>query len=90
MRKNAHLPGLRGTSVRGRLEFLKEGLKVLRDPNVYSTDPVKYGQAYQHIFDAFEVWGWEKTGGDPNITHNMGRIQLDALAALYEEWEGSK
>ena len=87
MEPRPRLTGLKSASVRNRLKFLRRELKVLRDPQAYSTDPVAYGQAYERIFSAFDIWGWEKTGGDENIKHNLGRIQQETLAQLYAEWQ---
>lgn len=87
MKPTSHLVGLRSTSVRQRLAFLKAALVVLRDPSQLTKDPIGYGQALQRIHHAFELWGRERTIDDPNIAHNMGRVQLETLEALYEKWE---
>ena len=86
MARSSHLVGLGNATVRSRVAFLRESLKVLRNPEAFSADPITYGQHLQRIYDGFTVWGREKTLDDKNIQDHLGRIQLDDLARHYEEW----
>jgi hypothetical protein len=87
MANRAVLVGLANASYRSRVAYLKDALAVLRDPSVYTDDPITFGRAYQRIFDAFSIWGWAMTGADPSVAHQLGRKQKELLAQLYEEWE---
>ena len=77
---------LREVSTRKKINFLRDAVNTLGDPDCYLNDPVGYGMAYQRVHDAFAMWGWDGIFESKTVMHNFGRRQRQRLADLYAEW----
>lgn len=77
----------RQMTVRARTKALRSALAVIGDLEMHTHDPVNYGRSLQLVYDMFAVWGWEHTGGQKSIAHNLGDRAMATLAAVYDIWK---
>ena len=83
-----HLPyhGLTSLSVRQRIRVLREAISVVGDPIKRAQEPATWGSRVQLVYDLFAIYGWQGTGGQSSVAHNLGARQMDVLRDCYEAW----
>lgn len=84
----SHLPlhGLESLSTRQRIKVLREATEIVGDPTRRSTEPATWGSRVQLIYDLFAIYGWQGTGGQTSVAHNLGSRKIEVLRSCYEQW----